>query len=100
MLAIQNKQLNSIFERVVKDHNGDLIRIRFTVIETNGVFQPHIISAEPIVSEIKNNIICLPYVKDSLILFEDYSPSFISKISPYFSLDFLMSQPTRAPANR
>jgi hypothetical protein len=99
MLTQQNKQLNSIFERIVKDHNGALIRVRFTVIEVNGAFQPHIISAEPIVSEVKSEVICLPCIKDSLVAVEDYTPSFISKISPYFSLDFLMSQPTRAPAN-
>jgi hypothetical protein len=100
MLAIQNKQLNSIFERIVKDHGGSFIRVRFTVIEVNGVFQPQIISAESIIFEVKSEVICLPCIKDSLVISEDYTPSFISKISPYFSLDFLMSQPTRAPANR
>ena len=49
MLAIPTKQLNSIFERIIRDKNGILVRIRFTVVEINGKFQPVIISAEALV---------------------------------------------------
>ncbi len=98
MLTVQNKQLNGIFERIVRDKNGVLIRVRFTVIEINGQFQGQIISATPIVSQTENEVICLPKIKESKVLAKDTTPSFIPALSPYISLEFFMSQPTRAPA--
>ncbi len=97
MLTISNKQIQGVFERILKDKNGVLVRVRFTVVEVNGVFAPQIISATPLVSKIEE-VICLPCIKDAKVVIEDATPSFISKISPYFSLDFFMSQPTRAPS--
>ena len=107
MLAIQNKQLNSIFERIVRDKNGVLIRVLFTVVEIDGKFQGQIISATPLVSEAENTknntsekFVCLPCLKKSKIITKDSHVSFESLLSPYFSLEFFMSQPTRAPAYR
>lgn len=97
MLTIQNKQLNSIFERIVKDKNGVLVCVKFTVVEINGKFQPQVISITPIVSENKEAV-CLPILNTEKVIVEDTVPNFIKKVSPYFSLEFLMSQPTRAPA--
>lgn len=97
MLAIQNKQLNSIFERVVKDKTGLLVRVRFTVVEVNGKFQAQIISAVPFVSPTED-VVCLPCIKESKVVTENVSTVFESILSPYFSLEFFMSQPTRAPA--
>ncbi len=100
MLALENKQLNSIFERIVEDKNGVLVRVRFTIIEKNGRFQGQIISAEPLISQIeKEKVLCLSCVK-SLKVSIDSSIAFTPILSPYFTLEFLMSQPTRAPANR
>lgn len=99
MLALENKQLNSIFERIVKDKNGVLVRIRFTVVEIDGKFQGQIISATPLVSPISDEkVVCLPCLKDKKVVIEDSSVQFTSILSPYFSLEFFMSQPTRAPA--
>ena len=98
MLTLQNKQLNSIFERVLRDKNGVLMRVRFTVVEINGQFQAQIISATPIVNEAKKEVLSLPKVKENQVLAKDITPSFISILSPYLSLEFFMSQPTRAPA--
>ena len=92
MLAIQNKQLNSIFERIVKDKNGTLVRVRFTVVDGRG----QIVSIEPISK--KEKLLCLPIFNISKSTTYTFTPSFASKISPYFSLEFFMSQPTRAPA--
>lgn len=103
MLTLNNRQLNSVFERIVKDKNGLLVRIQFTVVEIDGKFTPQIISATPLViaqPEKAEKQICLPCIKASQVVVENYVPSFVSKISPYFSLDFLMSQPTRAPSTR
>jgi hypothetical protein len=75
--------------------------VRFTIVQVDGKFQAHIISATPIQTSQAEKPICLPCIKDSKIIVEDLTPFFISTISPYFSLDFILtSQPTRAPANR
>lgn len=96
-MLVSSRQLNSIFERIVKDKNGVFVRVQFTVVEIDGKFTPQIISITPLVSKAEE-IICLPKFKNDNVVVEDVTPSFISKISPYFSLDFLMSQPTRAPS--
>ncbi len=97
MLAIASKQLNSTFERIVRDKNGVLVRVRFTVVEIEGKLSARIISAEPVVTK-SQDVVYLPVSIDAAELAQDVTPSFISKISPYISLDFFMSQPTRAPA--
>jgi hypothetical protein len=99
MLSLQNKQLNSIFERIVKDKNGLLVRVRFTVVEVDGKFQAQIISAIPFVSPVED-VVCLPCIKESEVVTETSFADFESILSPYFSLEFFMSQPTRAPAFR
>ena len=95
MLTTQNKQINSIFERIIRDKNGILVRVRFTVVEIDGKFQGQIISAIPLHTDDK---LCLPYKKDSKVVIEKEIVFSDKIVSPYFSLDFLMSQPTRAPA--
>jgi hypothetical protein len=97
MTTFNNRQLNSVFERIVKDKNGTLVRVRFTVVQIDGKFAPQVISITPFISE---KPICLPCIKKEQVVAQDYTPTFIEKISPYFSLDFLMSQPTRAPSYR
>lgn len=97
MAPVINRQLNSVFERILRDKNGVLVRVRFTVVETNGVFAPQIISATPLISQTEE-VVCLPKEKTTKVIAEDTTPSFISKVSPYFTLDFFMSQPTRAPS--
>jgi len=111
MLSLQNKQLNSIFERIICDSKGVLICVRFTVVEVNGVFKGQVISAEPIITSTKDtagvnesykgeSIVCLPCLKDNKIPVDISNTGFETILSPYFSLEFFMSQPTRAPANR
>ncbi len=97
MLATRNTNINGIFERIVKDKDGNLIRIRFTVVEVNGQFQPQIISAMPFVQQ-KETVIALPIVKTPKVIISKIVPSFVSKISPTETLEFFMSQPTRAPS--
>lgn len=95
MLVTKNRQLNSIFERIVRDKNGVLVRVRFTIVEINGAFQGQIISATPLVQE---QAICLPCEKQATVLIEKDIVYSDEIVSPFFSLDFFMSQPTRAPA--
>jgi len=84
-------QLNNIFERIVKDKNGNLALVRFTIVDGKG----QIVSIEPVN---KTEILCLPCTKNNKIMSEKSYIILASTISPYFSLEFLMSQPTRAPS--
>jgi hypothetical protein len=100
MLTTQNKQLNNIFERIIKDKNGLFIRVRFTIVEINGVFQGQIISAEPLVKPVeKTESIYLPCsLKNIVSIYFESTPSFISFISPFNFDLILVNQPTRAPS--
>jgi hypothetical protein len=109
MLAISNKQLNSTFERIVRDKNGVLVRVRFIVVEVNGSFQAQIVSAEAIASHVNTNsntqstkpeseVFFFPIFKKSVNFHKEVKHFVESFISPYQPLDFLMSQPTRAPS--
>jgi len=97
MLAISNKQLNSTFERIVRDKNGVLVRVRFIVVEVNGSFQAQIVSAEPFIVQ-KDNPIYLPISVTTPGAKYSYRPSFSSKVFATETLEFFMSQPTRAPS--
>lgn len=99
MLTTNTKQLNSTFERIVRDKNGVLVRVRFIVVEVNGQFQPQIISAEPFLQK-KKAIICLPTPISIPKAIYPYKLSFVSKLFPTEFLEFFMSQPTRAPSFR
>jgi hypothetical protein len=99
MLSLQNKQLNSIFERIIRDSNGVLVRVRFTVVEIDGKFQGQIISVTPLVAtSTAEDVVCLPCLKENKVATEKLCEFFDSIVSPYFYLEFFMSQPTRAPA--
>jgi ABC-type microcin C transport system permease subunit YejE len=97
MLAISNKQLNSTFERIVRDKNGVLVRVRFIVVEVNGIFQAQIVSAEPVVIQ-KETPIYLPVSVTTPRTTYSYKPRFSSKLFNIETLEFFMSQPTRAPS--
>lgn len=108
MLAISNKQLNSTFERIVRDKNGVLVRVRFIVVEVNGSFQAQIVSAEAIESQTNTNtsessspkseVLFFPVFKKVANYYEKLVENYSAILSPYQPLDFLMSQPTRAPS--
>ncbi len=100
MISIKNNQLNSVFERIVKDKNGILVRVRFTIVEINGVFQPQIISVIPLNLNKQEETLFIACTDKEQIIFEKRVKHFQKITSPYFSLDFFMSQPTRAPSNR
>lgn len=106
----QNTKLNAIYERLVYDKSGALLRVRFTISDAkrNGVLQPNIISIEPVVSDVSVSAHAQA-ASSAPILLSNPKPAsavvptprltfFESIISPYISLDFLMSQPTRAPS--
>ena len=110
MLAISNRQLNSTFERIVRDKNGVLVRVRFAIVGDNGNFQAQIISAETIVdsaaadtsrsTQTQSKPFFLPVFKNAPNIHREVKKTIEAFISPYQALDFLMSQPTRAPSYR
>ncbi len=97
MLVTQERNLNSVFERIIRDKNGVLFRVRFTIVNVNGKPQPHVLSAESLIQN-KETVVCLPEVKEKIFTEYNYIPNFVSEINSYLSLEFLMSQPTRAPS--
>ncbi len=97
MLYLQNKQLNSIFERIVKDKNGKFVRVQFTIVEANGTFQGKIISVSPITIQSKKQIF-LPEYKEKETSEFAYISLFTSILSPFNKFFFFNSQPTRAPS--
>ena len=110
MLAISNKQLNSTFERIVRDKNGILVRVRFVIVGVNGSFQAQIVSAEAIAdssvsstsesTQSQSKSFFLPVFKNAPSIYREVKKTPEAFISPYQPLDFLMSQPTRAPSYR
>jgi len=99
MLAISNTQLNSTFERIVRDKSGVLLRVRFVVVEENGSLRAQIVSAEPILLQ-NETPVCLPISVTTPKAVYSYKPSFSSKFFATETLEFYMSQPTRAPSHR
>ncbi len=97
MLTIHSNQLNSTFERIVRDKNGVLFRVRFIIESIDGRPQPKIVSAEVLIKN-KDAVAYLPKEKSPRVIVEDKTPSFISFFSPFETLEFFMSQPTRAPS--
>jgi hypothetical protein len=99
MLITPTKQLNNVFERIVKDKNGILVRVRFIVVEVDGKFQGQIISAEPLVSRAESKpCASLPKPCEKTCVTFEYKPAAI-KSGYYFNpLFFFNSQPTRAPS--
>lgn len=105
MLTVNNRQLNNVFERIVKDRNGAFVCVRFTVLNINGKLQGQILSVTPLTVTKTNNEVsvgqntaCLPCAKDDTLPVTKSVISFNNLVSPFTRLDFLMSQPTRAPA--
>lgn len=96
MLSIQNKQLNSVFERIVKDKNGAFVRVRFTIVEVNGTFQGKIISVSSISVQSEKQVF-LPEYREKEVREFIYYPLFTQIISPFNNFFFFNSQPTRAP---
>ncbi|MDO8594975.1 MAG: hypothetical protein Q7R93_05730 [bacterium] len=102
MKKLLHQKQSEIFERIV-NRNGKLFLVRFVVVERAGKLRGKVISCEAIESlsgstkETSRNylpILRLPrIVKDEGLRIKD------CLISPFSSLEFFMSQMTRAPSN-
>lgn len=94
-----------IYERIVRAKYGRLMRVRFVAVEIGDEILGKIISVEPVL-EIKNTLLLKEGKEIILALPAPHNPISVSfsyrvsyKIpSPFFTLDFFMSQMTRAPS--
>lgn len=90
-------QLRSQFvTKVLTSPNGEKFKVVFLVALVNGEVKAQVVSAT-LISE-KAEVACLPApITKSKTVF-DYTPAFSEILSPFISLFFLNSQPTRAPS--
>ena len=95
--------LKRIVEKIFRTETGEFIRATFLVVEFHGQIRGKIIKTEIISPD------TFTANQKVLSLSEPYSPQVANfapyiyhepKVSPYFEFNFLVSQPTRAPARR
>lgn len=100
---------NGIYERIITDRIGRLVRVQFAVVEVDGVMRGRVISVTPIVSVAGKVVAKVASATRSGQLYLPVSVrNDIAKAvenifkkpqaSPYVSFEFFMSQPTRAPS--
>jgi hypothetical protein len=99
-------------EKVLTDRTGQQFRVLFLVSLVNGEVRGQIVSAQPIfegvrVASLPGRVykvlpctkLCLPCTKAAAKIIESKVRSWSRVASPYYSsLEFFMSQPTRAPS--
>jgi hypothetical protein len=95
-----------IYEKVVRAPDGRLVRVQFAVVEVNGALRGRVISMEPVLQvagtitkrEVAGKTLYLP-ISVQKDIYEAVISTFKKEVfSPYTTLDFFMSQPTRAPS--
>ena len=87
-------------ERLITSQTGEQFRVTFLVALVDGKPSAKVVSmvslgspaqpASPVLS------LAAPFEKVAAVF--SYIPAFAAKVSPYFSLEFFVSQPTRAPS--
>lgn len=95
MLTIRPQQ--KIVEKIATTRTGARVRVTFAVIETAGNIEFKVLKVTPIVESLKGPaILALPgkILAQAAI---STTQKFESLVSPYVSLFFFDSQPTRAP---
>lgn len=94
-------------ERVVTSPNGSQYRVVFLVTLVNGEAKARIFSVELIAEQIsgglstrpeQSEVLCLPCVSTSIVANTVYISDYAPVVSPFTSLLFFTSQPTRAPS--
>lgn len=90
-------QLRSQFvTKVLTSSNGEKYKVVFLVALVNGEVKAQVVSAV-LISE-KAEAVCLPAPVSKKEIFYSYIPTFVPVVSPFNSLFFFNSQPTRAPS--
>jgi hypothetical protein len=97
-----------LLERIFTDQFGRCFRMVFMVAVVDGELKGKLVSVQPISEAaslklkgtcVSSGTICLPTDISNKSVETEYVPSFVPVVSPYVSLEYLMtSQPTRAPS--
>ena len=112
-------------ERIITSQTGECYRVVFVVSLVNGEVKAKVISAELIsaptlklapvysntsgdsgasnssdFSNVDLGVLCLPCDSSLISSFATFISSFAPKVSPFTSLLFFTSQPTRAPSGK
>jgi hypothetical protein len=90
-------------EKIITSQTGEQFRVIFLVAIVAGDMRAKIVSAvalsaTPVVSTARDAVLAIAAPIEKVAAVFSYVPAFAAKISPYFSLDFFVSQPTRAPS--
>jgi len=102
-----NPANKGIHERILTDKSGRLIRVQFEIVEVAGVMRGRVISVTPVISvsgkistetTSTKEVLCLPISVTRDIAAAVESIFVQTRVSPYTSFEFFMSQPTRAPS--
>lgn len=81
--------------KILTSANGERFRVIFLVALIDGKVQVQVVSAEPIATP---SVICLPTISQKNSVAFAYAPASAPMVSPFSSLFFFNSQPTRAPS--
>ncbi len=102
-----NSNNKGIYERILTAKNGQLVRVRFAIVEVGGIMRGRVISVMPVVSVAGKTANTNTATSEQLFLTgavaRDISAAvetiFVKKTpSPFVTFEFFMSQPTRAPS--
>lgn len=106
-MLIKSPQLG-VFEKIIRSKNGSLLRVRFEVSEINGKLKGRVISTEAVAefkaltgrstSSKSSDIISLPVSISKAKKAEKIAFKYVPVASPFSTLLFFTSQPTRAPS--
>lgn len=103
-MLIKSHQLG-IFEKVIRSKNGQLLRVRFEVTEIDGKLKGRVISTEAIAefaaitgATKKADSSFLPVFVSKDDIFREVFFTDAQIVSPFSTLLFFTSQPTRAPS--
>jgi len=81
--------------KILTSATGEQFRVVFLLALVNGEIKAQVVSATPITAP---DPICLPAAVAKTLVTFTYSPSSNPVVSPFDSLFFFNSQPTRAPS--
>jgi hypothetical protein len=105
MLATINRP--QFISRVFTDRYGRNFRLTFFVSVVDGQVKGRLVSAEPLKRSVQlfirgehSECSCLPISFDLKKASTEYVSAYVPVVSPYTSLIYSISQPTRAPSGK
>ena len=105
MLATLNRP--QFVSRVFTDRYGRDYRLTFFITGVNGELKARLVSVEPVSGDSQPlprrgtaHVLCLPFSSEIKAVPTEYLAAIAPIVSPYISLIYLVSQPTRAPARK